>query len=192
MPRVRPEDRTIMSAGRSDRVQDAEDRTADIPRRAFPIQASKLPVFSPAGDRTLEGLKRFLASCTTDRADFQPMPSAVAANATRAEVLQVGDPDRLVMELVVVHDSPREFLAIYRAPPPDLMTRLPELQLVDLKRRQARLIGPLTGEFMVSALTVDNVSHLIILSQVRRSNSPQDQSAGEDIEIEIEFDDDAT
>lgn len=180
-----------MALGKSNRVrEDPDERTADMPRRAFPIQASRLPVFAPPSDRSLEGLRRYLAACTTEPADFQPAPAQAALQATRAEVLHVGDPDRMVLELVVIQSSPREFVAIYRAPPADLMTRLPELQLVDLKRNQAHLKGPAPGDFMVSALTVDNVSHLIILSQVRRSaSSGSEQPASDEIEIEVEFDD---
>ncbi len=182
-----------MSGGRSNRGrEEADDKTADMPRRAFPIHTCRLPLFSPADDRTLEGLRRFLSACATDRQDFRPSPAEVGAQATRAEVLHIGDPDRLVMELVVIQASPQEFLAIYRAPPADVMTRLPELQLVDLKRQQARLTGPFAGDFVVSALTVDNISHLIILSQVRSTAAPRNEPATDEIEIDVEFDDDAS
>lgn len=177
-----------MATGSVSPGQDDADLTADVPRRAFPIQVSKLPMFLPPGDRTLEGLRRFLLACTTDPPDFEPSPAALAPKMTRAEVVHVGDPDRFVLELIVIQAAGKQFAAVYKAPPPDLFTRLPELHLVDLKRCQARLLGPAPGDFQMSALTVDNVTHLIILSRLR-SQPDAAQTPGEEIEIDVEFDD---
>lgn len=164
-----------------------DDATRKVRRPMHRLTEATLPVFDPPGDRSLAGVARFLLACKLEPARPTAIVPDMPRNLTGGHVVRIGDDDRYVFEIVVIRDAANRCFGVYDAPPPDLRTRLPELGVVDLARSRAKVTHKDSREAFLSVLSVDEVSHLIVLAQ-----GPEPTATGtEDIEdIDIVFEED--
>lgn len=80
-------------------------------------------------------------------------------------MVRLGEESRYLLELLVIRDANHRCFGLYLPPPPDLRTLLPELGVVDLARSRALLEHKDGRRIMLNALSVDEVTHIIVLAQ---------------------------
>jgi len=157
----------------------SNDATRKVRRPLHRLAEANLPIFEPSYHRTLQSVLRFLAACKLEPARPTGIVPTLPRSLTGGHMVQVGDASRYMFEIVVVRDPDNRCFGLYMPPPPDLRTLLPELNVVDLARSRASLTHADGRELVMSALTVDEVSHLIVLAQ----GPDQSEEGLEDIEI---------
>ncbi len=164
-----------------------DDATRKVRRPMHRLTEATLSVFDPPEDRSLAGVARFVLACKLEPAKPTAIVPDMPRNLTGGHVVRIGDETRYVFEIVVIRDAANRCFGLYDAPPPDLRTRLPELSVVDFARSRAVITHKDGREALLSILSVDEVSHLIVLAQ-----GPEPAQAGtEEIEdIEIVFEED--
>jgi hypothetical protein len=164
-----------------------DDATRKVRRPMHRLTEATLSVFDPPEDRSLAGVARFLLACRLEPAKPTAIVPDMPRNLTGGHVVRIGDDTRYIFEIVVIRDAANRCFGVYDAPPADLRTRLPELAVVDLARSRAQVTHNDGREAFLSVLSVDEVSHLIVLAQ-----GPEPTEAGtdglEDIEIVFEED----
>jgi len=151
-----------------------------------------MAVFDPPEERTLRGIARFVLGCRLETMPpSAPLPG-VPKMLVGGHMVRVGDESRVTMEFVVVRTAGGDFYAMYEDPPSDLRTVLPEMAVIDLLRSRGRLASLDGRSVMISALTVDEVNHLIVLAQGGRNFDDDDKAQPVDDfdAIEVVFDED--
>ena len=162
----------------------SDDTTRKVRRPLHRLTEANLPVFDPPDNKSLQALLRFLRASKLEAMRPTGVVPTLPRTLTGGHMVQVGEPPRYVFEVVIIRDSASRCFGLYMPPPPDLRTLLPELSIVDLARSRGMLTHADGRQVSVSALTVDEVSHLIVLAQ------GPDLSQEEELEdIEIVFDD---
>lgn len=164
-------------------IRPSDDATRKVRRPLHRLTEANLPVFDPLNHKNLQSLLRFLRVSRLEPIRPTGVEPAVPKTLSGAHMVQVGDASRYLFEVVIIRDPANRCFGLYMPPPPDLRTLLPELNVVDLARSRGKLTHPDGREVCVSALTVDEVSHLIVLAQ------GPDQLEEELEDIEIVFDD---
>lgn len=161
----------------------SDDATRKVRRPLHRLTEANLPIFDPPDNKSLQALLRFLRASQLDAARPTGVVPTLPKTLTGGHMVQVGDATRYVFEVVIIRDSANRCFGVYMPPPPDLRTLLPELSIVDLARSRGLLTHSDGRQVAISALTVDEVSHLIVLAQ------GPDQLEDEELEdIEIVFD----
>lgn len=168
----------------SSHPSDIPDATRKVRRPLHRLTEANVPVFEPNEDRSTTGVAAFLRGCKLEPARPTGVVPPLPRNLTGGHMVQVGDPSRYVFEIVIIRDARNACFGLYMPPPPDLRTRLPELGVVDLARSRANLTFRDGRQVVLSALTVDEVSHLIVLAQ----GTDQNETEEELDDIEIVFD----
>ena len=143
----------------------SEEATRRVRRPLNRLAESTLPVFDPAQDRTLAGLARFLFGCKLEPARPTGIVPSLPRNITGAHMVRLGEESRYLLELLVIRDANHRCFGLYLPPPPDLRTLLPELGVVDLARSRALLEHKDGRRIMLNSLSVDEVTHIIVLAQ---------------------------
>ncbi len=143
------------------------------------LTEANLPVFAPPEDRSTTGVAAFLRGCTLHPARPTRVVPPLPRNLTGGHMVQIGVPSKFVFEVVVIRDAQNRCFGLYMPPPPDIRTLLPELNIIDLARSQANLRYRDGREIVLSGLTLDELSHLIILAQ--RSSRSEEPFDGFDI-----------
>lgn len=164
----------------------SEETTRRVRRPLNRLADSTLPVFDPAPERTLAGLARFLLGCKLEPGRPTGIVPSLPRNITSAHMVRLGEESRYLLELLVIRDASHRCFGLYMPPPPDLRTLLPELSIVDLARSRALLEHRDGRRLVLSALSVDEVTHIIVLAQGPDGEEESEEEL-EELDVDIVF-----